>query len=134
MAQSNKESNKAGLEPLVQQVEEVTGIMKDNRDKVLEREGKLSDLDARADNLHEAATKFNTNATAVKKKMWWENMKMKLCIGISTFVIVILIIIIILHQLGLLTSSSDGSQSDSLSLQLTTASTNQAVRPSSDDE
>ena len=109
MAQSKTESNKAGLEPLVQQVEEVAGIMKDNRDKVLEREGKLNDLDNRANNLHEAATKFNTNATAVKKKMWWENMKMKLCIGISSFVIVIIIIIIVLHQLGLLTSSSDGS-------------------------
>ena len=118
MAQSNNESNKAGLEPLVQQVEEVAGIMKDNRDKVLEREGKLSDLDTRANNLHEAATKFNTNATAVKKKMWWENMKMKLCIGISSFVIVILIIIIILHQLGLLTSSSDGSKSEPPSPQL----------------
>ena len=109
MAQMNNKSNQAGLEPLVQQVEEVAGIMKENRDKVLEREGKLSDLDARATTLNEAATKFNSNATAVKKKMWWENVKTKICIGISSLVIVILIIIIILHQLGLLSSSSDGS-------------------------
>ena len=110
MAQVNNDSNQAGLEPLVQQVEEVAGIMKENRDKVLEREGKLSDLDDRANNLHAAATKFNTNATNVKKKMWWENVKTKICIGVSSFIIVILIIIIILHQLGLLSSSSDGSE------------------------
>ena len=110
MAQENNDSNQAGLEPLVQQVEEVAGIMKENRDKVLEREGKLSDLEDRANYLHAAATKFSTNATAVKKKMWWENVKTKICIGVSSFVIVILIIIIILHQLGLLSSSSDGSE------------------------
>ena len=110
MAQVNNDSNQAGLEPLVQQVEEVAGIMKENRDKVLEREGKLSDLDDRANNLHAAATKFNTNAKEVKKKMWWENVKTKICIGVSSFIIVILIIIIILHQLGLLSSSSDGSE------------------------
>ena len=110
MAQVNNDSNQAGLEPLVQQVEEVAGIMKENRDKVLEREGKLSDLDDRANNLNAAATKFNTNSTAVKKKMWWENVKTKLCIGVSSFIIVILIIIIILHQLGLLSSSSDSTK------------------------
>ena len=110
MAQVDNDSNQAGLEPLVQQVEEVAVIMKENRDKVLEREGKLSDLDDRANNLHAAATKFNTNATNVKKKMWWENVKTKICIGVSSFIIVILIIIIILHQLGLLSSSSDGSE------------------------
>ena len=136
MADSNKESNITGLEPIVQQVEEVAGIMKDNRDKVLEREGKLSDLDSRANNLREAATKFNTNATAVKKKMWWENMKAKLCFGASTFFIVILIIIIILHQLGLLTSSSEGSQSAPPSPQLkiipsNSSSTNPDLQPSS---
>ena len=110
MAQTNNDSTEIGLEPLSEQVKEVAGIMKDNRDKVLEREGKLSDLDTRADSLNKAATKFNSNATAVRKKMWWENMKTKFCIGGSCFVIVVLIIIIVLHQLGLLSSSLRGSQ------------------------
>ena len=138
MTQSNKKSKKAGLEPLEQQVQEVAGIMKDNRDKALEREGKLSDLDARANNLHEAATKFNTNATAVKKKMWYENVKTKLCIGASTLFIVVIIIIIILHQLGLLTTSSTESHLNPPSPQLTnstldSSSTNLALQPTSDE-
>jgi len=111
-----------------------TILMKNNVSIMIQREEKLSDLDARADNLEQSSARFATTSRRMKEKMWWENMKTKLCIGISTFVIVILIIIIILHQLGLLTSSSDGSQSDSPSLQLTTASTNQAVKPSSGDE
>ena len=110
MAQTNNDSTEIGLEPLSEQVKEVAGIMKDNRDKVLEREGKLSDLDTRADNLNKSATKFNSNATAVRKKMWWENIKTKFCIGVSFFVIVVLIIMIVLHQVGLLSSSSLGSQ------------------------
>ena len=127
MAQINNETKDAGLEPLVQQVEEVAGIMKDNRDKVLEREGKLDDLNDRANNLHEAATKFNTNATAVKKKMWWEHVKTQAIIGISTFIIVILIILVILHQLGFLSSSSDGSQTAEV------ANSSPAVETSSDE-
>ena len=113
MAQTNNHSYEIGLEPLSEQVKEVAGIMKDNRDKVLEREGKLSDLDTRADNLNKAATKFNSNATAVRKKMWWENVKTKFCIGVSSFVIVILILIVVLHQFGFLSTSSSGSQPES---------------------
>ena len=42
------------------QVDEIAVQMKKNRDMALEREGKLDELNVRADDLREKATKFNT--------------------------------------------------------------------------
>ena len=84
------------LKPLFDQVDEVGAQMKKNRDMALEREGKLDELHDRADELREKATKFNTTATEVKRKMWWDNLRMKIIIGSSVSVLLLLIIIIII--------------------------------------
>merc|ERR1712227_227695 len=74
------------------QVDEVVVIMKQNVDKVLERDSKLTELDTRADALQAGAAQFETNATSLQRKFWWQNMKMNLIIG-GVIVIVIVIII-----------------------------------------
>merc|ERR1712150_253655 len=74
------------------QVEEVVDLMKNNVSIMIQREEKLSDLDARADNLEQSSARFATTSRRMKEKMWWENMKMKLCIG-GTIVLIIIIII-----------------------------------------
>ncbi|EDO42383.1 predicted protein, partial [Nematostella vectensis] len=57
------------------QVDEVVDIMKVNVDKVLERDAKLSELDNRADALQAGASQFETSASRLKRKMWWQNCK-----------------------------------------------------------
>ncbi len=52
-------SNNAGLEAARRQVDEVQNIMKANVDKVLERDGKLSQLEDRADRLQEGTEQFH---------------------------------------------------------------------------
>jgi hypothetical protein len=49
--------------------------MKENIDKVLERDEKLHELDDRAEQLQYGAAQFETNATRLKRKMWWQNVK-----------------------------------------------------------
>jgi len=83
----------SGLDQTKKQVDEVVVIMKQNVDKVLERDSKLTELDTRADALQAGAAQFETNATSLQRKFWWQNMKMNLIIG---GVIVIVIVIIIL--------------------------------------
>lgn len=63
------------------QVDEVIGIMRTNVEKVLERDQKLSELDDRADALQQGASQFEVHATKLKRKMWWQNMKMMLILG-----------------------------------------------------
>ncbi|GJP44648.1 hypothetical protein CLOM_g4014 [Closterium sp. NIES-68] len=59
------------------QVEEVKGVMLENMRKVINRGEKLQVLEEKANVLQEEALKFKKGAKAVKAKMWWENMKIK---------------------------------------------------------
>jgi len=90
---STSYQNEDGLAAAKRQVDEVQGIMASNVEKVLEREGKLSHLEERADKLHEGTEQFHKAAVRIKKKAFWENMKMKIIIGVVISVIVIAIII-----------------------------------------
>ena len=57
------------------QVDEVVGIMRNNVEKVIERDGKLTELDDRAGALQEGASQFEQQASKLKKKFWWQDMK-----------------------------------------------------------
>ena len=75
------------------QVDEVVDIMRQNVDKVLERDKNLSMLDDRAgeskidlssirstflqDKLQHNAAQFEQQAGKLKRKYWWKNMKVK---------------------------------------------------------
>ncbi len=83
----------AAMEATRRQVDEVQNIMKANVEKVLERDGKLSQLEERADQLQEGTKQFHASAVRVKRKQFWENMKMKIIIGVIVSVVVIAIII-----------------------------------------
>ena len=58
------------------QVDEVVGIMRNNVEKVLERDQKLNELDEKADALQDGASQFEKSAGKLKNKFWVENMKM----------------------------------------------------------
>jgi len=74
------------------QVDEVVGIMRTNVEKVLERDQKLSELDDRADALQQGASQFEVHATKLKRKYWWQNLKMMLILGGVGAVILVVII------------------------------------------
>ena len=93
---SSPENDQAGLDQASRQVDEIAGIMKSNIDKVIEREGKLHELDKSACRLEIEATKFETNATKLSSNFWWQNMKMRLYIAGGIVALVILIIILII--------------------------------------
>lgn len=57
------------------QVDEVVGIMRNNVEKVLERDQKLNELDEKADALQDGASQFEKSAGKLKNKFWVENMK-----------------------------------------------------------
>lgn len=73
------------------QVDEVKSIMVDNIEKVLERGEKIELLVDKTDNLRFQADRFHKTGRALRSKMWWQNMKVKIII----LVIIILIAVII---------------------------------------
>ena len=81
------------LEVTRQQVNEVQKVMKLNVEKIMERGGKLNQMEERADQLQTGAGNFNQAAVRIQRKYWWENTKMKIIIGVVIAVIVIIIIV-----------------------------------------
>merc|ERR1711934_107475 len=98
------------------QVNEVVDVMRDNVSKMMEREEKLSDIDARADNLQQSSIQFASTSRKLKKKMWWENMKMKIVIGCVLAALLLIIIIVIVEETKGSGSSDDPNPTTTKSL------------------
>ena len=80
------------------QVDQVVDIMRQNMDKVLERDAKLSELDNRAENLQAGASQFETAAGKLKRKMWWQNCKMWIILIVVLLVIIAIIVIVVVTE------------------------------------
>jgi len=87
------------LSTLQNQVGEVTGVMRQNMEKVMERGDKLDDLVDKSDQLQAGASTFKTTSVRISRKYYWQNKKMMIIIGI---VVVIIITIIILVATGVI--------------------------------
>ncbi|KAJ7520517.1 hypothetical protein O6H91_19G008900 [Diphasiastrum complanatum] len=74
-----------------QQVSEVKGIMMDNIEKVLDRGEKIELLVDKTENLRFQADNFQRQGRQLRRKMWLQNMKVKL---IVLGIIIVLILII----------------------------------------
>ncbi|OAY63202.1 putative vesicle-associated membrane protein 726 [Ananas comosus] len=75
------------------QVSEVKGVMMENIEKVIERGENVDRLVDKTENLRFQANDFRQQGTRVRRKMWLQNMKIKL---IVLGIIIALILIIIL--------------------------------------
>lgn len=85
------------LQNTKQQVDEVVLIMKDNIDKVLQRDEKLTDIESRSEELQDGANRFQKVSTKLKQKMWCKNMKYVIVLA-SIFLILIMIILLIIFK------------------------------------
>ncbi|WOL12189.1 hypothetical protein Cni_G20954 [Canna indica] len=73
------------------QVSEVKNIMLENINKTMERGEKLNDLQDKTTDLHKEAQGFRKQGTKLRKKMWLQNMKIKLVVlGILLFLVLII--------------------------------------------
>ncbi|XP_064631577.1 vesicle-associated membrane protein 7-like [Lineus longissimus] len=97
------------MNALQSQVDEVKGIMTQNIEKVLQRGEGLDDLMGKTEDLEASSTRFATTAKKVRRKMWWKNMKMKLCIGGTVLIVIIIIVIVILFSTGVLPPKGGGT-------------------------
>ncbi|ESW12565.1 hypothetical protein PHAVU_008G123800 [Phaseolus vulgaris] len=79
------------------QVSEVKGVMMENIEKVLDRGEKIELLVDKTENLRSQAQDFRQQGTKIRRKMWFQNMKIKL---IVLGIIIALILIIVLSVCG----------------------------------
>ncbi|XP_043459804.1 vesicle-associated membrane protein 5 isoform X1 [Prionailurus bengalensis] len=95
------------LERCQRQADEVTEIMLNNFDKVLERDGKLAELEQRSDQLLDMSSAFSKTTKTLAQKKSWENIRCRIYLGLvvggGLLVILIVLLAIFLPQ------SSEGS-------------------------
>ncbi|XP_061449097.1 vesicle-associated membrane protein 5 [Rhineura floridana] len=88
----------SNLKRCQKEAEDVTEIMLENYNKVLDREGKLRELDERADELRNQGAVFNKTTKTLAQKKRWENRKWKIILGgVAAGVILIIILAIVLY-------------------------------------
>ncbi|KAG8830821.1 hypothetical protein FRB91_007006 [Serendipita sp. 411] len=81
-----------------QQIDETVGAMRDNIARVAERGERLDALRDKTDGLAVSAQSFRKGANRVRKKMWWQNMKWTLIVGLGIIVLLIIIIVPIINS------------------------------------
>ncbi|MED6138407.1 hypothetical protein PIB30_073963 [Stylosanthes scabra] len=79
------------------QVSEVKGVMMENIEKVLDRGEKIELLVDKTENLHSQAQDFRTSGTKIRRKMWLQNMKMKLIVLAILIVLILVIVLSVCH-------------------------------------
>ncbi|KAF5799046.1 putative Longin domain, v-SNARE, coiled-coil domain-containing protein [Helianthus annuus] len=79
------------LSKLKAQITEVKGIMMDNIEKVLDRGEKIELLVDKTENLQFQADSFQRQGRQLRRKMWLQNLQMKLMVGgaIAVFIIIV---------------------------------------------
>ncbi|XP_007947101.1 vesicle-associated membrane protein 5 [Orycteropus afer afer] len=90
-AQAGKE-----LERCQRQADEVTEIMLNNFDKVLERDGKLAELEQRSDQLLDMSSTFSKTTKTLSQKKRCENIRCRIYLGLAVSSILLIILIVLL--------------------------------------
>ncbi|KAK3441054.1 hypothetical protein EUGRSUZ_B01305 [Eucalyptus grandis] len=73
------------------QVSEVKSIMLENIDKAIDRGENLTILADKTENLRDQAQAYKKQGTQIRRKMWYQNMKIKLVVfGILLFLILVI--------------------------------------------
>ncbi|OWF54943.1 Vesicle-associated membrane protein 727 [Mizuhopecten yessoensis] len=83
------------LDQTNKQVKEVTGLLKENVERVLDRGEKIDRLQERSEDLESNAINFQSSSRRLRKKMWCKNCKMNCIIAAVVFGIIAVIVIIV---------------------------------------
>ena len=84
----------ANINEIKIQIDETTQIMKNNIQKVLERDEKLCDLETQSDALVHDSERFHKGAKKLKWKFYWADKRFLACIVfILLFLILVLVIV-----------------------------------------
>merc|ERR1711998_161432 len=86
------------LTGVLDQVDQVKGVMQENVNQMLQTHEKLEDLENKADNMRNEAQRFKKGATELKKQQWWKNIKMMMILGCITVTVIAVIVVIIVKS------------------------------------
>lgn len=83
------------IKAVQENLDETTTLLKDNIDKLLQRETKLNDIQDKTEDLEYSSIRFKVQSTRLRRQMWWNNMKLIIVVvGVALLVLGIILCII----------------------------------------
>jgi len=73
------------------QVDSVREVMAANVNAVLDRGERLDALESKTDDLTGSAAAFARTGQSLRRKMWWQNIKSKLCVGMAIGLVLVVL-------------------------------------------
>ncbi|KAJ3057325.1 Vesicle-associated membrane protein 2 [Rhizophlyctis rosea] len=98
---TNLQSN-SRTSQVLNQAEEVVELSRQNIQKMLDRKDQLETIQDKTEAMADSADQFRKSAKEVRRKMWWQSVKMKIILGIILLVLLVVIVFIVLWQTGAL--------------------------------
>lgn len=83
----------ARTQALQAQIDDTVDVMRNNIHMVSQRGERLDALQDKTDNLATQAADFRKGANTVRKKFWWKDMKMRMCLIVGVIILLLIIII-----------------------------------------
>merc|ERR1712038_746646 len=80
------------IERMKDAVEEVKQVMVSNIESIVERGERLDLIVDKAENLSNEAVTFRQSGRRLQRRMWWQNAKMKVAIGVAIIVVIYVIV------------------------------------------
>lgn len=94
--QSTSKQDESGNDKKILQlqstVNEVTDVLRSNVNKVLDRGVAIDRLNERSELLTTRTNEFRIGARAVRRKFWWQNIRLMLILGVIAIVIIVFLI------------------------------------------
>jgi len=113
-------SRNGNLDRLENEVSEVTALMKDNVEKVLERGERIDTLQSRSEDLESNSIRFKRSSSKLRKNMCLRNCRMNCIIALVVLGIIAVIVVIVLVETKPWNSSGGDSPAKPTILPVTT--------------
>jgi vesicle-associated membrane protein 4 len=85
------------IKELQSDVEQLTNVMQTNINKVLDRGDRMDTLNERSELLSSRANEFRINSRSIRRKLWWQNLRFQIIIGVVITAVVVIIIYNLSH-------------------------------------
>lgn len=85
------------IKELQNDVNQITSVMQSSINKVLERGDRLDTLNERSELLTSRANEFRINSRNIRRKLWWQNLRFQIILGLVVVAIIVIIVYSIAH-------------------------------------
>jgi len=86
------------IQELQNDVEEITNVMQSNINRVLERGDRIDNLNERSELLNSRANEFRINSRNIRRKLWWQNLRFQIILGMVIVAIIFILIYSVAHE------------------------------------